>query len=114
MAEAARVAFEPVKRVTVEATCETAINVIIVNVMSVIEEGGHRALRLDDCGAQKKRNTRAYAQQRTPALQIHETGGSGLGGNAVGNYETVIAYKQTSMEYKGDIVTLVSHQSALS
>ena len=49
MAEAAQVAFEPVKRVTVEATCETAINVIIVNVMSVIEEGGRRALRLDNC-----------------------------------------------------------------
>ena len=49
MAEAALVAFEPVKCVTVEATCETAINVIIVNVMSAIEEGGHRALRLDNC-----------------------------------------------------------------
>jgi hypothetical protein len=82
--------------------------------MSVIEEGGHRALRLNNCCAQKWWNTRAYAQQRTPALQIQKTGGSGQGEYAVGNCETVITYKQTSMESKGDIVTLVSHQSALS
>ena len=48
MAEAAQVAFEPVKRVTVEATCETAINVIIVNVMRAIEEGGHRGSLLNN------------------------------------------------------------------
>ena len=53
----------------------------------------------------KKRNTRAYAQQRTPALQIQETGGSGQGGNTAGNYETCITYKQTRMECEGDIVT---------
>ena len=75
MAEAAQVAFEPVKRVTVEATCETAINVIIVNVMRAIEEGGHRGSRLNNCWAQTKRNTRAYAQQRAPALQIQKMGG---------------------------------------
>ena len=114
MAEPAQVAFEPVKRVTVEATCKTAINVIIVNVMSVIEEGGHRGSRLNNCWAQTKRNTRAYAQQRTPALHIQEMGGSRQGRNTAGNYETVITYTQTSIECEGDIVTLVSHQSALS